>query len=73
MPLVIRNMRTRWEPIRTMSLISVKIKIIAHKTIPLYQKLAPKIKELKSLGLTYNEIAIKLKLCKKTVIKSLLF
>ena len=64
--------RTRWVPIRTMSLIQVKIKITFDQTIPLYQKLASKIKELKALGLSNKTIAAKLKISRKTIRKALL-
>ena len=48
----------------------VKIKISIEHSIPLYQKLAPKIKELKILGMNYKEIATKLKISEKTIRKS---
>ncbi len=63
--------RTRQGPIRTESLLSVKIKIPLNETIPIYQKLASKIKELKVLGMSHEEIASKLKINKKTVSKAL--
>ena len=59
------------QPIRTMSLIPVQIKITYNNNIPLYQKLAPKIKELKALGMTNVEIATKLQISRKTVRKGL--
>ena len=65
--------RTRQQPIRTMSLIPVRIKITFDQTIPLYQKLASKIKELKALGMTYKDIAIALKISRKTIRKGLKF
>jgi orotate phosphoribosyltransferase-like protein len=49
----------------------VKIKITIEQKIPLYQKLAPKIRELKALGMTSLEIAIQLEISKKTVKKGL--
>jgi len=49
----------------------VKIKITIEKTIPLYQKLAPKIRELKVLGMTHKEIATKLRVSIKTIRKGL--
>ena len=64
--------RTQWVPIRTLSLIRVKIKITTNEYLPLYQKLAPKIKELKILGLSNENIAVKLNINKKTVRKALL-
>lgn len=54
-----------------MSLIPVQIKITYNNNIPLYQKLAPKIKELKALGMTNVEIATKLQISRKTVRKGL--
>ncbi|NGX63652.1 MAG: hypothetical protein KR126chlam6_01065 [Candidatus Anoxychlamydiales bacterium] len=60
-------------PIRTISLIPVKIKITIEQVAPLYQKLAPKIRELKALGMTQDQIAIKLNVSIKTVRKSLNF
>ena len=53
-------MRTRSQPIRTLSLIPVKIKITIEQIVPLYKKLAPKIRELKALGMTQDKIAKKL-------------
>jgi DNA-binding CsgD family transcriptional regulator len=38
-----------------------------------YQKLAPKIKEMKALGMSYRDIAVSLKIDKKTVGKALNF
>ncbi len=63
--------RTRWVPIRTISHIPVKIKITLNEIIPLYKKLAPKIRELKTLGMTNVEIAERLKISKNTIKKSL--
>ncbi len=65
--------RTRQQPIRTLSLLPVRIKITIEQTMPLYQKLAPKIKELKALGLSINEIGIRLNINTKTVRKSLIY
>ena len=63
--------RTRWVPIRTISLISAKIKITFDQPMPLYQRLAPKIKELKALGMSNLEIEAKLNISKTTVRKGL--
>lgn len=65
--------RTRSQPIRTLSFLPVKIKITMNDNIPLYQKLAPKIKELKALEMTNMEIAERLNVSRKTVMKSILF
>ncbi len=47
----------------------VKIKITMNENIPLYQKLAPKIRELKALGMTNVEISERLKISTKTIRK----
>ncbi len=65
--------RTRSQPIRTLSLIPVKIKITIEQRKPLYQKLAPKIRELKVLGMTNRKIAKTLNICQKTIKKGLYF
>ena len=59
-------------PIRTFSLLPVQIKITFNQTVPLYQKLAPKIRELKGLGMTNVEIAKTLMVSRETTRKSLL-
>ena len=59
------------QAIRTLSLLPIQIKITINQTVPLYQKLAPKIKELKALGMLHDEIAARLKISRKTVRKSL--
>ncbi len=64
-------MQMRSQPIRTLSLISVRIKITMTENIPLYQKLTPKIRELKALGMTNIEIAKTLMISSKTIRKSL--
>jgi orotate phosphoribosyltransferase-like protein len=51
----------------------VQVKIPLNETIPVYQKLASKIKELKALGMSNGEIASKLKINKKTVGKGMTF
>ncbi len=51
----------------------MQVKIPCHQTLPIYQVLASKIKELKVLGLSNNEIAICLKIYKKTVVKGLAY
>ena len=61
------------QSIRTMSLLSVQIKITYENNLPLYKKLAPKIRELKFLNLTHTEIAYKLKIGLKTVKRSIKF
>ena len=59
-------------PIRTLAIIPMKIKITLNENISLYQKIAPKIRELKALGMTNIEIAKKLIVSRKTIKKSLL-
>jgi orotate phosphoribosyltransferase-like protein len=49
----------------------MNIKITMNENISLYQKLAPKIRELKALGMTQDQIAQKLNVSIKTVRKSL--
>jgi hypothetical protein len=49
----------------------VQVKIPCHQALPIYQVMAPKIKELKFLGMSYREISEKLGIDKKTVEKSL--
>ncbi len=66
-------LRTRWVPIRTISLIPVRIKITFDQPVPLYQKLSSKIKELKALGMGNAEIEAKLNISKTTVRKGLDF
>jgi len=51
----------------------VKIKITIEQVVPLYQKLAPKIRELKALGMSNIEIAAKLQISIKTVKRGLNF
>ena len=58
------------QPIRTASEIHAKIIIQPLEQIPLYQKLAQKVKELRLLGMTYKEIAKALNINKKTAIKA---
>jgi hypothetical protein len=49
----------------------MQIKIPCHQSLPVYQVLAPKIKELHALGLSNKDIAARLKINKKTVAKGL--
>ena len=65
--------RTRSQRIRTFSLIHIQIKIPCHQALAIYQALAPRIKELKALELSNDDIATRLKIHKKTVIKGLLY
>ncbi|HUD02167.1 MAG TPA: hypothetical protein VMR37_07550 [Rhabdochlamydiaceae bacterium] len=61
--------RTRQVPIRTISFIPCQIKLPLNQSTPIYQKLAPKIKELKALGMSNAAIAYRLNINIKTVIK----
>ena len=58
-------------PIRTASLIPVKAPL--DQTIAVYQKLAPKIKEMKALGMSYRDISVSLDIDKKTLGRALSF
>lgn len=49
-----KNKRTRHVPIRTASLINTKIIIEPINTQALYQRLSPKAKELRVLGMTFD-------------------
>ncbi|MBF0216609.1 MAG: hypothetical protein HQL30_06405 [Candidatus Omnitrophica bacterium] len=49
--------RTQLQPIRTAAELTAKIKIESAKPIPLYQKHAQKVTELRLLGLPYQKIA----------------
>ncbi|NGX63951.1 MAG: hypothetical protein KR126chlam6_01374 [Candidatus Anoxychlamydiales bacterium] len=60
----------RQQPIRTLSLIPVQIKITIEQMEPLYKKRKPKIKELTALGMTNIEISEKLKISRKTIRKA---
>jgi len=51
----------------------MRIKIPCHENVPIYQVLSEKIKKLKALGLFNEEIAVRLKINKKTVAKGLLY
>ena len=64
-------LRTRSVRIRTISQILMKVKIPCHQYVPVLKVLSEKIKELKALGLSNNEIAIRLKIHQKTVVKGL--
>lgn len=64
--------RTREGPIRTDSKIPMKLKVPCHQTLPIHEALAPKIRELKILGMTNRDIAFRLQIDRKTVAKGLL-
>jgi len=64
--------RTQEGPIRTVSQISMQVKIPCHQTLPIHEVLAPKIRELKALRMTNRDIAAKLRIDRKTVAKAIL-
>ncbi len=68
-----KNWRTRLQPIRTASEITAQIKIHPVQNIPLYQKHADKIAQLRRLGMTQKEIAKSLNISIKTVKKACKF
>jgi DNA-binding NarL/FixJ family response regulator len=51
----------------------MQVKIPCHQSLPVYQALSSKIKELKVLGLSNDNIAAKLKINRKTVGKGLAY
>ncbi len=61
---------TRLQPIRTASEINAKIVIKPFTSMPLYQKLAQKIRGLFELGMNVTDIAKSLRIAKKTVRKA---
>jgi len=65
--------RTRLQPIRTASEISIKIVIEPLQHTPLYQKLASKVEELYLLGMSLRAIAKSLKVNRRTVLRALQF
>lgn len=65
--------RTREGPIRTASLLPFQIKIPFYESLPIHQVFADKIKQLKALGMTNQEIAERMKISRKTVKKGLAF
>ena len=48
----------------------MKIKITMNEVVPLYKKLAPKIKALKALKISDKDIAAMLKISRKTIKKA---
>ncbi|HUD02173.1 MAG TPA: hypothetical protein VMR37_07580 [Rhabdochlamydiaceae bacterium] len=66
-------LRTKEGPIRTSSQIPAQVKITLNQSTAVYQKLAPKIKELKALGMSQEVIANKLDVNVKTIRKGALF
>ena len=58
------------QPIRTISEISAHIKILPSRQIPLYQKISLKAKQLKSLGMSFQQIAKSLNVGVTTIIRA---
>ena len=58
------------QPIRTAAEITVQIKIYPVRRVYLYQKYSQKAKELRLLGMSYEQIAKSLNISKKTVINA---
>jgi len=62
--------RTRLQPIRTAAEITAQIKICPVRHTYLYQKFSQKAKELRLLGMSFEQIAKSLNISKKTVINA---
>lgn len=58
------------QPIRTISEISAHIKILPTRQIPLYQKISLKAKQLRTLGMSYQQIVKNLNIGETTVIRA---
>jgi len=58
------------QPIRTVAEITSQIKICPVRRVYLYQKYSQKAKELRLLGMSYQQIAKSLNISKKTVINA---
>ncbi len=56
------------QPIRTAAEITVHIKIYPVRRVYMYQKYSQKAKELRLLGMSYEQIAKRLNVSRKTVI-----
>ncbi|MBW1679814.1 MAG: recombinase family protein, partial [Deltaproteobacteria bacterium] len=62
--------RTRLQPIRTAAEIMAQIKICPVRRVYLYQKYSQKAKELRLLGMSYQQISKSLNVSRKTVINA---
>jgi hypothetical protein len=62
--------RTRLQPIRTASEITAQIKICPVRRVYFYQKFSLKAKELRLLGMSYEQIAKGLNISKNTAINA---
>ena len=58
------------QPIRTAAEIKAQIKIYPVRRVYMYQKFSQKAKELRLLGMSYEQIAKSLNISKKTVINA---
>ncbi len=63
-------LRTRLQPIRTAAGIRVRIKILPARQPYPYQRLAPKVAQLRLLGMTYHQIAGTLGICENTAFRA---
>ena len=62
--------RTRLQPIRTAAEITAQIKICPVRRAYMYQNFSQKAKELRLLGMSYEQIAKRLNVSKKTIINA---
>ena len=62
--------RTRLSTIRTLTEISVSIAITASSSVPAYQSISIKAKQLHALGMSYKNIVEKLNTSKTTIIRA---
>ncbi len=62
--------RTQLQPIRTIGKITARIKILPARRPYLYQRLSRKATQLRSLGMSYGEIAKSLNINRKTATKA---
>ena len=65
-----KKWRTQLQPIRTAAEITAQIKIYPVRRVYMYQKYSQKAKELRLLGMSYQQIAYSLNVSKKTVISA---
>ncbi len=64
---------TRHESIRTAGLVTARIRILPVRQPPLYQRIAPKARQLQALGMTPPQIATALGIDPKTALKACLY
>lgn len=68
-----KKIRTRLQPIRTASEITVRIVIPPVRRTPLYQKLAQKAGEIRLLGMSFQAIGRSLGVCEETARRACAF